>query len=59
MIIAPCEKSVLGHSLPLRLSVRNHVGHRILGVYGFEDEEPGEADCMVCYERFRSVSGQD
>lgn len=33
----------------------NHVGHRILGVYGFEDEEPGEADCMVCYERFRSV----
>ena len=28
-------------------------------VYGFEDEEPGEADCMVCYERFRSVFGQD
>lgn len=30
------------------------MGHRILGVFGFEDEEPGEADCMVCYERLRS-----
>ncbi len=33
---------------------RNTLGHRILGVFGFEDEEPGEADCMVCYERLRS-----
>ncbi|CAJ1402720.1 unnamed protein product [Effrenium voratum] len=31
------------------------LGHRIQGVFGFEDEDAGEADCMVCYERLRSV----
>lgn len=29
---------------------------RTLGIYGFEDDEPGgEAECMICYDRQRSV----
>ncbi|CAK9042248.1 unnamed protein product [Durusdinium trenchii] len=37
-----------------QILVGNNVA-RILGVFGFEDEEPSTADCMVCYERLRSV----
>jgi len=30
--------------------------HRVLGVFGFEEEENGEeVDCMICYDRPRSV----
>mmetsp|Transcript_91928 Transcript_91928/g.177036 ORF Transcript_91928/g.177036 Transcript_91928/m.177036 type:complete len:451 (-) Transcript_91928:62-1414(-) len=30
--------------------------HRVLGIFGFEEEENGEeVDCMICYDRPRSV----
>jgi len=31
--------------------------HRVLGVFGFEEEENGgeEVDCMICYDRPRSI----
>lgn len=53
----PLNQQLVFNELPTSLSSqpsRNTLGHRILGVFGFEDEEPGEADCMVCYERLRS-----
>jgi len=53
----PLNQQLVFNELATSLSSqqsRNTLGHRILGVFGFEDEEPGEADCMVCYERLRS-----
>lgn len=29
--------------------------HRVLGVFGFEEENGEEVDCMICYDRPRSV----
>merc|ERR1712232_1377162 len=39
-----------------QVALGDSVAHRVLGIFGFEDEEEtGETECMICYDRRRSV----
>lgn len=38
-----------------QVALGDSFAHRILGVFGFEEETAGDSECMICYERQRSV----
>lgn len=38
-----------------QVALGDSFAHRILGVFGFEEETARESECMICYERQRSV----